>query len=188
MAERSGMAARSGTAERSGIAVALRDGRRHRPFDQRAVSAERAVGNDRALRAEAGDAGPADGAAAPSRRPAPSREAIGVTVALAWHGHRLRREARTRQRQAGGVVVIGHDVPPAGIEDPFSDVQPAAGREGQRHLPVAVAALARIPLHRPHGVGAGGGQPLGDDVAKRGPGPEESPARRTEPDCAWSAM
>ena len=58
-------------------------------------------------------------------------------------------------------------MPPARVEDPLGDVQPAAGRERQRDLPVAVAALARVPLPVRR-VGARGGQPRGDDVAKPG--------------------
>jgi hypothetical protein len=55
-----------------------------------------------------------------------SRDAIGVTVASPGSGTGSAGRLGLGQRQAGGVVVIGHDVPAAGVEDPLGDVQPAS--------------------------------------------------------------
>ena len=146
-----------------------------RAVGEGAVAAEGAVGDDRALRAEGAhaDAGTAAGeaaaatahsAAAHSRRRAEAGRERG-DGRLARQGDRLGRQFGLGQRQAGGVVVVGHDVAAAGIEDPLGDVQPAAGREREGDLPVAVAALAGVPLPV-LGVRAGRGKALGHDVAE----------------------
>ncbi len=62
-------------------------------------------------------------------------------------------------------LVGGHHVPAARVEHPLGDVQPSAGREGQRELPVAVTALAGVPI-RVFRVAAEGGDPRRHDVAQ----------------------
>ena len=84
---------------------------------------------------------------------------------LARHGRRQRRQLGVGQRQPGGVVVLWQHVTAAGIEHPFRDVQPSRGREGERDLPVPVAALACVPLPVVR-VGARGLQPGRHDVRK----------------------
>jgi hypothetical protein len=87
--------------------------------------------------------------------------AMGVTVA---------RGAGAGLRGAGGRSASGSESRAPWVEDPLGHVRPPARREHQLHLPVAVRALARVPLgvlgDRPEL-----GEALGDDVAEPRPGP-----------------
>jgi hypothetical protein len=116
--------------------------------------------------------------AEPSRtEPRGARPSLTGCRTESWCQLRNRRFARwrcgglglfaARQRHAGGIVIGGHHVPAARIEDPFGHVQAVTGDESELYLPASVAPLLRVPLSV-FGVGADRLQPLGHDLAKSG--------------------
>ncbi len=145
--------------------------RRHRGWPRRRRGRGRAPRRPRGTRRAEGRA------PRPARGPGRSASGTRVSVvqARADGGHRGAGRAQRAepavgpvglgQAQAPGQVIDGHDLAAPGVEDPLGDLRPPLDGELEMHLPVAVAALAGVPLEAVGGR-AGLGEPLSDDLAQ----------------------